>query len=112
MEQQLRSALRRVEPSAGFSDRTLTRIAGAERARASRRRGRALVVALALAASVAVATGAGWLHTKRQAGVERARQDVERALRITSETLLEVQSKVQARLASVGQEHLSEGQGL
>jgi hypothetical protein len=60
-------------------------------------------VAIGLAASLTIVTSAGWWHmAHREVEAERARRDVELALRITSEKLLEVQSKVQAKMARLG----------
>jgi len=57
-------------------------------------------VALAAAASFAAAFFAGWTELARHAEGERARAEVELALRITSEKLGDVQSKVQARMVA------------
>jgi hypothetical protein len=101
MEQELRRALRRAEPSAGFADRVVAALARPrpepdERTAWSRARW----IMLGLAASVAIASAAGWMQSTRRAEAERARQDVELALRITSQKLQLVQSKVQERVVS------------
>lgn len=102
MDQELRQALRRAEPSPGFADRVVARLPGLDEARvpALRKSGGRRWLALALAASLVAAIGAGWVQSARRAEADQARQEVELALRITTEKLLLVQSKVQARVAS------------
>ena len=101
-EDDLRRALRRREPSEGFTARTLERIR-AEGERADERstarppsRARAWIAAgLAVAASVVVAVGITREESaRREAAARVAAQNLEVALRITSETLQRVQMTV------------------
>jgi negative regulator of sigma E activity len=85
-EQQLREALRPVEPEEGFEQRVMTRIAR-EPARARTKVTR--WVSLALAASVAFAAIIGtheWQVRREQEGLEARKQLIE-ALRLTGEKL-------------------------
>jgi hypothetical protein len=103
MERELRRALRRVEPSPGFAERTVARLAEAPAPVAPpavARGGASRWLGLGVAASLVAATAVGWVQAVRRAEAEQARQDVELALRITTEKLQEVQSKVQARVAA------------
>ncbi len=109
MEQELRRALRRVEPSPGFAERVTGRLAEAKRPAPSRRAAIVRWVGLGLVASIVAASAAGWLQRARRADIEQARyaaamparNDVELALRITTEKLQYVQSRVQARVVAV-----------
>ena len=86
IEQQLRDALRPVEPEAGFEERVMARIAR-EPVRARRKVTR--WVSVALAASVAFAAIVGtheWQVRREQEGLEARRQLIE-ALRLTGEKL-------------------------
>lgn len=103
MDEELRRALRPVEAPPGFTERTMARIASEGQGEA-RGRGRpwgpsvTRWLGAAVAASILVASGAGWYQVSRRAAdAERARQDVERALRITTEKLQEVQTRIQAK---------------
>lgn len=101
MDEELRRALRRVEPSADFTDRTMARLAAPGSGGVRPDRWRTSLVrwlGAGIAASVLVASGATWYQaSRRSAEVEQAREDVERALRITTEKLQEVQARVQAK---------------
>src|SRR5690348_4475635 len=86
-EQQLREALRPVDPEAGFEQRVMARVAR-EPAR-SRTRLMRWAGALALAASVAFAAILGahqWQERREERGLEARRQLIE-ALRVTGEKL-------------------------
>jgi hypothetical protein len=106
IEQSLRRSLRRTEPSRGFAERTVAHAIAEHASPPSRNHPHTRLsrrAAIGLAASLTIVTAAGWWHmAQREAEAERARQDVELALRITSEKLLEVQSKVQAKMARLG----------
>ena len=103
MDEELRRALRRAEPSPGFTKRTMARIAseGQRETRGGGRSWRPSVtrwLGAAVAASIVIASGAGWYQvSQRAADAERARHDVELALRITTEKLQEVQTRIQAK---------------
>jgi negative regulator of sigma E activity len=85
-EQQLREALRPVDPEEGFDQRVMARIArepDRSRAKVTRR------VAVALAASMAFAAIVGtheWQERREREGLEARRQLIE-ALRLTGEKL-------------------------
>lgn len=85
-EQQLREALRPVEPEEGFEQRVMARIAS----EGSRRRAKVTRwVSVALAASVAFAAIVGtrqWQERREQEGLEARRQLLE-ALQLTGEKL-------------------------
>jgi negative regulator of sigma E activity len=86
-EQQLRDALRPVDPEEGFERRVMARVAG-EPAR-SRAKVTRWAASLALAASVAFAAILGahqWQEHREQQGLEARRQLLE-ALRLTGEKL-------------------------
>ena len=85
-EQQLREALRPVEPEEGFEQRVMARVAR-ERSRARTKVTR--WVSVALAASVAFAAIVGtheWQVRREQEGLEARKQLIE-ALRLTGEKL-------------------------
>ena len=85
-EQQLRDALRPVDPAEGFDERVMARMAG-ERQRTRSRTTR--WVSLAVAASMAFAAILGthqWQMHREQQGLEARRQLLE-ALRVTGEKL-------------------------
>lgn len=87
-EQQLRDALRPVDPEEGFEQRVMARIAR-EPARSQARRVTRWAASLALAASVAFAAILGvqqWQAHREQQGLEARRQLLE-ALRLTGEKL-------------------------
>jgi hypothetical protein len=88
---ELRRALRREEPPPGFAERVLARLN-----RTAPRRW----MALGIAASLLIAIGAIKFEQERRTvrQAERARRDVEIALRIASEKL----SEVQMRIADIG----------
>jgi hypothetical protein len=89
LEDELRSALRRKEPSPEFTERVLARVAGRPLRRASRPWVRWVA---AMAASILLAAGAmGY----RQYQGERARSQVLLALRIAGGKLNKAQKKVQ-----------------
>lgn len=86
-EQQLRDALRPVDPEEGFEQRVMARVAS-EPPR-SRTKVTRWVASLALAASVAFAAVLGthqWQERREQEGLEARRQLLE-ALRVTGEKL-------------------------
>ncbi|HEY7642444.1 MAG TPA: hypothetical protein VH814_22110 [Steroidobacteraceae bacterium] len=86
-EQQLRDALRPIDPEEGFEQRVMARIAN-EPTR-SRRRITRWAASLALAASVGFAAILGahqWREHREQQGLEARRQLLE-ALRVTGEKL-------------------------
>ena len=101
IEQDLQRALRRKAPPADLADRVLARIEPQPTAAARRPTLGAAAGWLAAAAAVAiVAAGATGFYADRQAQLEaeRVRQDVLLALQITSETLADVQRRVDATL--------------
>jgi hypothetical protein len=107
-DDELRIALRRVEPPAGFAERVLRRAADREAPPFAPRRGpmrRVLggpMVRWATAAALAVAvTGAVWYRAeqRREAHGEDARRQVLVGLRIASRTLQAVEAKVNQRRA-------------
>lgn len=95
LEQELKDALARKSPSAGFAARVLERVAADERRptdRVSRSGWRAVAAALTMTAILG-----GWAAREavsRRAG-ERAGDEVMTALRITSEKLRVAQDRVQ-----------------
>ena len=108
LEQELRRALARKDPPAGFDDRVLSRIAAGDTVRmapAGRRWSRAL---LPLAASLILALGGTYLGGAyyvqryeeaqarlRQARTEQAAHEVVLALQIASEKITAAQAKVE-----------------
>lgn len=106
LEQDLRRALRKESPPAGFAERVAER-ATREGSQASavpdkltgpgtRQRP---VVWLALAATLVLAVSGAWLYERQRAeaevrAAEQAAEQVELALRITGEKLFEVQTKL------------------
>jgi hypothetical protein len=108
VDDQLRHALRRVEPPAGFAERVLQRSTErdiAELTAGRRSRGRSLgglMVRWAVAAALVVAvTGGVWYRAelRRQAEGEAAKRQVLLGLRIASSKLQLVQLKVNQRHA-------------
>jgi len=89
LEDELRSALERREPSPDFTNRVLARVSGAPARRAARPWVRWVA---ALAASVLLAVGA--VEYRRYQG-ERARSQVLLAVRIAGGKLRKAQKKVQ-----------------
>jgi hypothetical protein len=89
LDQQLRRALERQEPSPDFADRVLA-------ARTTDRRRAPRWIAMAVAASAAMVVGANQYRAAQQRAVraERAARDVKIALAITGEKLNEVQIKL------------------
>ena len=88
IEDQLRRALRPVDPDDGFADRVMARVR-TERAGASRwRQNRFLNVGVALAASVVLGAVLvhAWQMQRERRGLE-ARQQLIEALRVTGEKL-------------------------
>jgi hypothetical protein len=85
----LRGALKRRQPPDGFAERAMGRAARGRRTRSS------AWVAFALAASMVLAAGGAQivLH-QREVAAERAAEKLTLALRITSDTLRDVQEKV------------------
>jgi hypothetical protein len=91
MEDQLREALRRQDPSVGFAERVAARTQAARRAEPERRfRGLWAACALALAAMVVFTASSLWQRTQE----ERAGRQAVLALRIASEKLNQARSKV------------------
>lgn len=95
IDDQLRRALRRVEPPPGFVERTLAR-AAAERP-AARRGGRWMPAFAAVAASLALVVG-GLQYQQYRRGQE-AKEQLLLALQITGTQLSEVQSKLSTNRA-------------
>ena len=91
-DDQLRDAFRRQEPDATFAARTMAVIRS--KSREDRGRRRLSPVWLAVAASVLLVLGGINAALNHQRGI-RARQDVELALRIASQTLNHVQLKLE-----------------
>jgi negative regulator of sigma E activity len=86
IEQQLREALRPVDPDEGFDQRVMARIAQ-ERSRARTRVTRWVSVALAASVVFAAVLGAHeWQLRREQEGLEARKQLIE-ALRLTGEKL-------------------------
>jgi hypothetical protein len=98
-DDQLRQAFRRQEPDAGFAERTLA-VIGA-RSREARALHRTAAGWLGIAAALLLILGGVNAALKNQRAV-RARQDVELALRIASETLNHVQVKLAEASARKG----------
>jgi hypothetical protein len=110
-DDELRNALRRVEPPAGFAERVLRRAADRRAPPFATRRGpmsrvpggpMARWARWATAAALAVAvTGAVWYRAeqRREAQGEDARRQVLIGLRIASSTLQQVEAKVNQRRA-------------
>lgn len=94
-EAQLRGALRRQEPSAGFAERVIAKTSVPKRGK------RAWVVVLAMAAMLAIAFLANREYKQRRAA-EAHRQAVV-ALRITAEKLNLVRNKMMTRQARVAE---------
>jgi hypothetical protein len=95
LEDELRAALRRMDPPEGFAERVLARTAVARRSR-----GRSVIVRLAWAATLIVVLGTGGhLYQKRQERIrgERAKQEVVLALRLVARELDHAMQKVQER---------------
>jgi hypothetical protein len=91
MEDQLREALRRRNPSVGFAERVAARAQSGRRTQAVRGfRGLWAVSALALAATVVFTASSLWQRTQE----ERAGRQAVLALRIASEKLNHARSKV------------------
>ena len=91
MEDQLREALRRRDPSVGFAERVTSRAQSGRRAQPARGF-RMLWAASSLALAVAVVLTASSLWQRTQE--ERAGRQAVLALRIASEKLNQVRSKV------------------
>jgi crotonobetainyl-CoA:carnitine CoA-transferase CaiB-like acyl-CoA transferase len=92
-DDQLRGAFRRQEPDAAFAARTMAVIRS--KSREDRGRRHLTPVWLAVAAAVLLALGGINAALNHQRGIQ-ARQDVELALRIASQTLNHVQLKLEA----------------
>lgn len=102
LEHELRRALSRKDPPAGFDDRVMARLAAGETVRMrppGRRWSRAV---LPLAASVMLAFGATYFvqqqqerERREQLQTEQAAQDVVLALQIASEKISAAQAKVE-----------------
>ena len=98
-DDQLRDAFRRQEPDAAFAERTMAVIRS--RSRQDRSRRWISPVWLGIAAAVLLALGGINLALHHQKGI-RARQDVELALRIASQALNHVQTKLEEASARKG----------
>ena len=85
-EDQLRSALRPVDPSEGFAGRVMSRVTESSKNRPSFAPRRWLTVALAASAIFAVGLTLQWREKQEQAGIEARRQLLE-ALRVTGAKL-------------------------
>lgn len=107
LEQELRRALKRKDPAAGFDDRVLSRIASGETVQMPAPRHRWARVSLPIAASLFLAFGATYYLQQQeqrqmrenQAQTEQAARDVVLALQIASEKI----SAAQARLQEITQ---------
>ena len=100
LEQELRAALKRKEPAAGFDDRVLSKIAAGAPTRVSNRARRGTGLSWAIAASLTLAVGATYYVHDQQRRIEadhaaRAAHDVVLALQIASETVSAAQAKVE-----------------
>lgn len=103
LEQELRRALKRKEPTAGFDDRVLARIASGETVHIPETRRRWARVSLPIAASLVLAFGSTYYLQQQQqrqmrenqAQTEQAARDVVLALQIASETISAAQARVQ-----------------
>ena len=104
LEQELRRALRRTDPSSGFDDRVLGRIASGETVRIAHAQTRWARLSLPIAASLMLAVGTTYYvqyheHQQRlaqeQAQAEQTAREVVLALQIASETLAAAQAKVE-----------------
>lgn len=93
-EQELKQALRRTEPPAGFTNRVMARIESRRPAPSYSSPSRWLT--LALAASVMVATFGGlWYREEQQrAQAENAKEQILLAMQITARQINHVQQKV------------------
>jgi|WetSurMetagenome_2_1015567.scaffolds.fasta_scaffold479925_2 hypothetical protein len=93
-EQELKQALRRTAPPAGFTDRVMARVQSGRPAPSYRAPARWLT--LALAASVMVATFGGlWYREEQQrTQAETAKQQILLAMQITAKQINHVQQKV------------------
>ena len=94
-DQDLRRALGRREPPAGFAERTMARLhaRGAKAAPAPRQSWRWM--AAGLAASLVLAAGIGEVVShRRDAQARKSAEELTIALRITSEKLTEVQARL------------------
>ncbi len=106
MNDDLRRALRRVEPPSGFAERVLERAASGDEGATAARRGttqrlhRAPMVRWATAAALAIAVTSGgmWYRAEqRHAQGEAARRQVLIGLRIASDKLQSIRLKVNQR---------------
>jgi hypothetical protein len=103
LEHELRRALTRTDPPAGFDDKVLLRIAAGETVPLTARRQRWSRAALPLAASLMLTFGATYYmqqqHQRQareaQAHTEQAARDVVLALQIASKTVAAAQAKVE-----------------
>lgn len=89
-EDELRQALRREEPPAGFVERTLAR--AARENRPPRRAFRLPYSVAAMAASLALVVGGHQYHEYRRG--QQAKEQLMLALQITSSQLTQVQNKI------------------
>jgi hypothetical protein len=104
LEQELRRALRRTDPSSGFDDRVLAKIASGESVQVARSPNKWARLSLPIAASVMLAVGATYYvqHQEHQqrlarehAHAEQAAREVVFALQIASDTVAAAQAKVE-----------------
>jgi negative regulator of sigma E activity len=85
LEQDLREALRPVEPAPEFTNRLLAKIATARRGAASNRR--PWLRQMAVAASLVLALGLGWRTYQQRERALQAHAELLKALAITSRSL-------------------------
>ncbi len=100
LEHELRQALRRTSPPAGFDQRVLDRIASNAAVPAPSPQTRWTRLALPVAASLTLALAGGYYlqqheRQEQQVQAEQAARDVVQALQIASEKVSAVQVKVQ-----------------
>jgi hypothetical protein len=98
LERELRQALTRRNPSPGFDEKVLARIASGERLEVPIPPARWRGYALPIAASLAIVVGASyysWQQQREQRETERTAQNIVLALQIASEKVSAVQARVQ-----------------
>jgi len=97
MDHELKRALRRVEPPAGFAGRVLARAANENQGRPPSRGFRGFVAGFAAAAALAIVVSGGLRYRaeqRRQAQGEEARRQVLLSLRIAGSKLQAIQAKL------------------
>jgi hypothetical protein len=108
LERDLRQALRRVDPPAGFAEAVLSRLEpgrGAEPPLPRRAVGPTRWLPLGLAASLVAAAlgGAAWLEQERHQQGAMAADQVRQALRISSQQLNDIRARALERVAPQGE---------